>query len=339
MWEYSNADLGYTYDTPTIVKLNNGQWGAIFGNGYNNSGTGQSGIFIVNIQTGTLIAKILTGVGSAATPNGIGAARVVDIDGNGTADVVYGGDLTGRMWKFDLTDSNASNWVVAFSGSPLFLAGQPITSAPEVTPHPLGGYMVVFGTGQYLATGDPATTATQSLYGVRDYANNSIDRTSLVQQTITSVVTLGTNNYRTVSANAVNWATKNGWYLDLPTSGERLVVDPVLRFGRAVFVTLIPNPDPCSSGGSSWLMEIDYQTGGQPTVRTLDTNGDNTVDVSDTLVGGVQVTGGIASSVTVRSLVNNLETKFMNLSSGTILRQLEAGGTLANRRMSWRQER
>jgi hypothetical protein len=37
--------------------------------------------------------------------------------------------------------------------------------------------------------------------------------------------------------------------------------------------------------------------------------------------------------------VNNLETKFMNLSSGTILRQLEAGGTLANRRMSWRQER
>ena len=33
-----NADLGFTYSEITIAKMNNGEWAAIFGNGYNNTG-------------------------------------------------------------------------------------------------------------------------------------------------------------------------------------------------------------------------------------------------------------------------------------------------------------
>ena len=36
-WEYTNPDLGYTYSRPAIVRMHNGKWAAVFGNGYNNT--------------------------------------------------------------------------------------------------------------------------------------------------------------------------------------------------------------------------------------------------------------------------------------------------------------
>lgn len=347
LWEFNSsndADLGYVFDTPTMVRLNTGQYGVLFGNGYNNTGSGESAIFILNAADGSVIRKIRTGVGSVATPNGIGNARAIDTDGNGTVDIVYGGDLRGNMWKFDLSDANAGNWAVAFNGAPLVTVqissdDQPITAAPDVTPHPLGGYMVVFGTGRYIATGDQLVTDTQSLYGVRDDGGHSSrNRGHLEPQTITGTTTIAGKNYRLVSQNPINWTSRDGWRLDLPAAGERVVVEPVLRFGRVVFTTLIPDNSPCSAGGYSWLMEIDYLTGGQSAQRTLDTNGDNQVTAADALVGGLQL-ASIASSATVRGRDDANENKFLNAADGNILRVLEASGGLTNRRLSWRQER
>jgi type IV pilus assembly protein PilY1 len=351
MWEFnssSDADLGYTFGTPAIVNLNNGVPGVIVGNGYNNSGSGESGIFILNAQTGAVIKKILTGLGSAGTPNGVGPVTAIDTDGDSVADTVYAGDLRGRLWKFDISNSNPASWDVAFSGDPLFVAdngtAQPITAAPEVTLHPNGGYLVIFGTGQYLAIGDPANTSVQSLYGVRDNGNDDLDRSDLVAQTVTGTQTLGGKLYRNVSTNPINWATDDGWRLDLPESGERSVVDPVLRFGRAVFVTLTPNADPCSAGGSSWIMEIDYLTGGQVSTPTLDTDNNNVVNGSDTVVAGVH-SDTISSNITVFERGDGTEDKdgnedkFSNTTAATILKTVEAGGSLSRRRTSWRQER
>ena len=39
-WEFTDtndADLGYTFSRPAIVKMHNGKWAAMFGNGYNNT--------------------------------------------------------------------------------------------------------------------------------------------------------------------------------------------------------------------------------------------------------------------------------------------------------------
>ncbi|MEE8512654.1 MAG: PilC/PilY family type IV pilus protein, partial [Acidiferrobacterales bacterium] len=59
LWEFTDADdsdLGYTYARPAIVRMNNGKWAAVFGNGYNNtaadgnaSTTGNAVLFIVDI--------------------------------------------------------------------------------------------------------------------------------------------------------------------------------------------------------------------------------------------------------------------------------------------------
>ena len=82
MWEFTDADdrdLGYTYSQPAIVRLQNGRWGAIFGNGYNNteddsadggvvSPPGNAVLYIVDMEDGSIIRKLDTGVGTADDP-------------------------------------------------------------------------------------------------------------------------------------------------------------------------------------------------------------------------------------------------------------------------------
>ncbi|BBP01203.1 pilus assembly protein [Sulfuriferula nivalis] len=312
-WEFTDAndaDLGYSFNQPSIVKLNNGRWAAIFGNGYNNteadghaSTTGHAVLFIVDLETGLLIKKLDTGYGTATTPNGLATPTVLDQDGNGTADTVYAGDLAGNMWKFDISASTKSSWGSAYmTGTtpvPLFVAKdsggtrQPITAAPDIIANPAGasyGWIIAFGTGKYIETGDPATTSTQTFYGIQDNNATVSDRSVLVQQTVTSTQTVNGNLFRTLSSNPVNWtlATVHGWYLDLPTSGERVISESTTNSKRVIFTTVIPSTAACSSGGDGWLMEMDLSTGGALTYPSLDSNGDGTIDSSDYVTVGTQ---------------------------------------------------
>lgn len=356
LWEFTStndADLGLTYSQPTIIRLNNGDPGVIVGNGYNNTGSGRAKLFILHAETGAVIRKIDTGVGTVANPNGLSTPAVVDIDGNGTADYAYAGDLRGNVWKFDLTSSSAGSWNRAYGG-PFFSAldslgnAQPITSAVEVTRHPSGGLMVLFGTGQYIQTADVASTSVQSLYGVRDNGAAVAGRADLQQQTVTEVATVGAALYRAVTKNPVDYPTKKGWYLDLPEAGERVVVDPILRNGRFIAATTVPNADPCAAGGSSWLMEIDYLSGGRFDKAAFDVSGDGKVDDADIVAfptnGSLHASGlrldAISSSPSVvRGFGEDgsLENKYLNQSSGEVARVLESGEPLSNRRTSWRE--
>jgi len=219
LWEFGDSstgfsdgdpDLGYTFGRPEIVRMHNGVWAAVFGNGYNNtadddadggttndSTTGDAALFIVNLQTGQLIQKITTETGMAEDPtganrpNGLGEVTTVDINGDFITDYAYAGDLFGNVWKFDLTNSTSSNWDVAYedgSGNPkpLFTArsdqtdaatAQPITSRIAVARHPkdFGGFMLYFGTGKYLEVGDNERSGqeNQSLYGIWDRGEDS----------------------------------------------------------------------------------------------------------------------------------------------------------------------
>ncbi len=355
LWEFTASDdseLGLTFAQPTIIRMNNGSPAVVVGNGYNNTGTGRAVLFIINAETGALIRKIDTGVGTVGDPNGLSTPAVVDLDGNGTADYAYAGDLKGNVWKFDLTSTNSATWNRAY-GAPLFTATdsfgtfQPITSVVEVTRHPQGGLMILFGTGQYIQTSDVSSTQVQSLYGVRDFGAVVAGRASLQVQLVTDTEIAGGQTYRAVSNNTVNYPTQKGWYMDLPVSGERVVVDPILRNGRFIVPTTIPNSDPCAAGGSSWLMEIDYQSGARLNQAVFDVNGDGTIDGSDILAftsgtshaAGVRIDAIASSPSVVRGFGDEgaLENKYLNQSNGNIARVLESGEPLANRRTSWRQ--
>jgi type IV pilus assembly protein PilY1 len=336
MWEFTDAndaDLGYTFSRPNVVKMADGSWAAVFGNGYNNteadgnaSATGNAVLYIVNIETGALIKKISTGVGTAqdptgaSRPNGLATVTPVDVNQDGITDYIYGGDLFGNLWKFDVTSANTGSWDVAFhSGgvaSPLFQACagnacnggniQAITTRVTVGYGPNRiGYMVYFGTGKYLETTDVNDLSTQTLYGIwdkNDGVTTASGQSTLLQQTI---LYEGSYNLQdgSPSSQPLRVTSNNdysssppvemGWYLDLtsPVSGaegERLVNQPTLRNGRIIFTTIIPNANSCSGGGDSWLMELNALNGSQLNESPFDLNKDGSFDSKEY----VQVTIG-----------------------------------------------
>lgn len=197
LWEFTDAndkDLGLTYSQPSIVRLHNGRWAAVFGNGYNNtvadthqSTTGNAVLYVVEFGSGGKTYKFDTKTGTAQAPtgitypNGLSTPSVVDIDGDRIADYVYAGDLYGNLWKFNITGTDSTSWGIAYKDganpAPLFKAkdgdgnSQPITDRPEVARGPGGaGMMVLFGTGKYLENSDKLLLPKriQSFYGIVD---------------------------------------------------------------------------------------------------------------------------------------------------------------------------
>ncbi len=346
-YSFNQATLNrLTNQSAQIARMQNGKWALIVGNGYNNteadgnvSATGHASLFILFLDGGldgswTLgsdYIKIDTKAGDTTTPNGLATPRPIDSDGDGRVDTVYAGDLLGNVWKFDLSNSSTASWGVAYgtaaTPAPLYTAkdsvgtAQPITTAPLATLTPDGDMIIGFATGLYLGISDISTTGTQSIYGIVDSgAALAPVRSILVAQTVDSVATVTSTatpptdvEIRISSQNSIDYTLKKGWYMDLPESGERVVFNPILRDGRFVFTTLTPNTTVCEFGGSSWLMELDYLTGGRLNVQPFSQVGkQGTKQVSGIRIGNIMTTPTV---ITDRG--NQQEFKIGNDSSGT----------------------
>jgi type IV pilus assembly protein PilY1 len=365
-WEFQDPDMGYVFGQPLIVKTNNGRWSVIVNGGYNTgNANGHAFLFIIDAETGTLVKKIDTGTGTAASPNGLSAATAIDTNNDSVADVVFAGDLDGRLWRFDLTAAAPASWAIGNGGVPLFItSGQSITGRPDVTRYSNNaGFMVSFGSGRYLATADNTDVSSQRQYGVRDKACNcTVPLSDLVQQSVVDVVTASGHDYRrtthavnpptdtTLSGDntitrALYDSTKKGWYMNLPTSGERSVGSPNFRGGRVIFNTIIPEViSPCSYGGTGWLMELDALTGNRRDTPTFNTDGNAIVDQRDQVNGsnlsGTKVDGGIGTDPTyLGGLDPKIEFKEQNKSDGTIQTTGEASGNSGPQRVMWREVR
>ncbi len=326
LWEYSGSTsdtgstgvtdvngMGYSYAQPQVAKMNDGSWAAIFGNGYD-SVSGEAFLYIVNLNTGALVKKIPT---NSTVSNGLSTAVLYDANNDSVIDYAYAGDLQGNLWKFDLTATSSAGWVLSNGGQPLFSAVnsnnqiQPITSKPLLAANPMGGVMVYFGTGSYLTLADANNTNTQSFYAIWDKPSTTgtVGLANLVQQSITETVNSGTtnpaancpqssttcsntytNNLRSVSGLTVDYSKERGWYLDL-TPGERVRSAPVLINSLVLFLTTIPSTDPCVPGGTSWLMEVNYLSGGAPAVSPFDLSNEGVINSSDVLPNGAIATG------------------------------------------------
>lgn len=262
-----DCDVGYSYGNPIVTKLPDGTWVVLVTSGYNNvnPGDGQGYLYVLNAQTGAIIKKIGTGVGSTTTPSGL--SRINAWTDNGMVDNTslraYGGDLLGNVWRFDLTAYTAHHLATLRDTG----AGvQPITAKPELGL--VSNHVVVYvGTGRYLGTTDLADTSQQSFYAIKDpldstdYGANFRATANVVQQTLTQTTDVNGAIVRTASSNAVDFSSNDGWYIDLPDSGERDNTDPALALGTLVFTTNVPNANACTIGGYSWIYYLDYRTG------------------------------------------------------------------------------
>jgi type IV pilus assembly protein PilY1 len=119
------------------------------------------------------------------------------------------------------------------------------------------------GTGRYISPTDPSDTSQQTIYGFKDkdadYGTN-IRTANLVVQT------LGVGNSRTITNNTVDWATQDGFLIDLnpgnDSPGERIIIDPRLELGTLIFASNVPATGAgCSPGGNSFTYNFDYSTG------------------------------------------------------------------------------
>lgn len=243
-----------------------------------------SALFIVNADTGKLIKKISVpgrsdGIGGLSSPAG------VDFGQDGVLDYVYAGDLSGKLWRFDLTASDPASFSVG--SNPVFDAGtgQPITLRPVVKAINTAagvarGNLVMFGTGKLQTDIDRNSTTTQSFYAVLDEmatTPTTVSKTSLLQRQFDTDehAVSGTGytpgTYRKILDLASNVTfdltlaseTRKGWYIDFPTSSERLVSSPLLLDYMLLFGTGIPlSAEKCIPGGKGWVMGLDPMTGG-----------------------------------------------------------------------------
>ncbi|WP_237885008.1 pilus assembly protein [Pseudomonas sp. PGPR40] len=334
-------DLGYAYGRPEVARLADGRWAAFISNGYG-SNSGVAALYVVDIRDGTLIKKVV--VDSTETTNGLSSVKL-RVNSQNVVQAAYGGDLKGRLWKFDLSGATTDTWGVAFSGKPLFTtaggATQPITVQPLLADHASGGKEVFFGTGKLNETADKTNKDLQAFYAVWDAEGGAgqITTSSLQAQAVTGVFSGSTGQFITTSQNEVTYPAKKGWYLPLVynnvLTGERVINQASLVSGRIVFTTAsMETTDPCASFGTGKLVELDAFSGKMLNYAVLDTNADGTVDGADTISSGVIFTGGIP---TLNAVVNDATRKIVNDSSGGVTTLVEKAGGGSGRRIMWRQ--
>ena len=375
-WEFQDAtDMGFVFGQPLLVKTNNaGKWAVIAAGGYGNA-SGNGVLFVIDAEDGRLIRKLDTGSGLS---NGLSGPSAIDTNGDGVVDLVYAGDLNGNLWKFDLTSTNKDSWVVGNAGNVLFTAGttKPITSAPDVTRHPKGGYLIGFGPGRYIATTDNANTTGQTIYAIWDkLIDGTVTVGNLQQQVVADTTTSGGVDFRLTShviaipadtsltgvdtpsvSRDTYFTTKRGWYLNLPDTGERVVSDVAFRNGRLIAVSIIPAttcPE-LEAGGSGWLMELDAITGNRLDVVTFDISGEGVLKAG--LVGsgdylrfsisgaaGNNVSGqkidGLPSGQTTVTKTKDTESRLFTTSKGTLEEVTTGRGAGRDGRAMWREVR
>lgn len=334
LWEFSDRDdpdLGYTFTSPLIVRMHNGKWAAVFGNGYNAleadghvSTTGRGYIYIVDLETGVLISKLASNAGTAANPNGINAPTAVDLDNDNIVDIIYAGDLLGRLTKYDVSSKNPANWsrigdqmFSTLDRADNFDSGSPITTKIAVGSHPTGeGLMVYMASGKYLEPSDQINTnALNRIYALWDddpfnasdlenhFNSNRLLEQSITLETSVSLDTDGdgiddeTAEIRRSSQHEIDWDTQYGWYMNLEylnPQGEQVIAAPLLREGRVIFSTHIPQGDECTPDQSGWLMVLDAASGAMP-ATAIDLNGDGEFS-SNEMASGINGLGNPFSS-------------------------------------------
>lgn len=194
-------DIGHIYAQPVldsvtgsrseqIVKLNNGRWAVVMGNGVN-SVNERPVLLIQYLDAPRELARIVASATKGGA-NGLSAPRLIDVNGDGTMDIAYAGDLLGNLWKFNLLSKTSSDWgVSSWSNTPgaatcqtngasptvctPFAVAkdstgtrQSITAPPLWVTHPVGGIQLLFGTGRNLTAADRSDANTQTIYSVRD---------------------------------------------------------------------------------------------------------------------------------------------------------------------------
>lgn len=306
MWEFSDPDLGYTYDAPIIVKTAKYGWTAVFGSGYNNA-TGLGYIFFVNPRTGALLEKVSTGVGTIASQAGLAYLNAYTrYYGDQTADAIYGGDLLGNVWRLDVTTNT-----LLYAAPTLFARltdangnAQPVTSRPAIETDVANRFRYVFvNTGRLLDASDISSTRMQAFYAIRDGNNTRFNRSGDLPAGVSFPIGRTALTQVTDPLTGAPGTPAVGWYLNQGTNASGLAWRGILRPNASlpgvVFFTsiLLTNSDVCRPSGQSRIYALAFGNG-QSQVYDRDPNG---TDASSAVRARFIAVDGIVTGVQVLS--------------------------------------
>ena len=216
--------------------------------GYNNSDRRRQEFTSVDIASGKLLKTLTTGVGSSA-PSGLAQIAAYKKDcRNQVVEQIYGGDLYGNFWRFDVSDSDDTNWVGGEDRDAVDPSGVPqaVTIAPQIEIDIANGIdrWVFIGTGRLLDDTDLAVSQQQTIYAIRDGdLNNPLPAvnqpTGIVPRT--DMVLLADR------VNGLAAEPTIGWYDDLPTD-QRIVTPIQADISVIAYTGTSPQTDPCLPG-------------------------------------------------------------------------------------------
>ena len=330
LWEFTDADMGYTYGRPVIAKTYAYGWVMIVPTGYDNP-TGEGKVFVVDLKTGTKLHTFTTGVGTPSSPSGLAHISGYTKDyRNQYVEQIYGGDLFGNMWRFDVSKSVAGAWPTTGDRIATLTDGtnpQPITTPPQIEVDIANGVdrWVFIGTGRLLDNDDLASTQIQTMYAIRDgtfstpkAAGLPASRSSMIA--VTSVDPLASKPVV-------------GWYDDLP-AGQRIITPVAAEASIVAYSASRPQTDPCLPGQPATLYAREVSKGGSRLQASAGGAFVESIDIDEGAAGieliALQTSGVAGALPEIRLSVTQLK-------DGTIKAfNLKLPPLVSQHRMSWR---
>jgi type IV pilus assembly protein PilY1 len=239
-FDYRNLRL--TVSTPFIGKLSTGAFAFVVGNGsagpVNENPAGE--VFIGNIENGEIIKKFTTSTNSPiVSPVGVLYEGVL-----GNIGSFFAGDVSGKIFRFDVSDTDKSKWAhyTVFD----LKSNVGISYSLDAT-RLLGRLWLFAGTGDL--EGYLGSESANHFFIAADIAGITSASTPLG---VSSLEKLDPDD---AEDSLPSDTTKSGWYIPFKTS-EKMSTPPLVYNGYVFFATFTPDKDVCSDSGTSRLYSM-----------------------------------------------------------------------------------
>ncbi len=247
MWEFTDTELSETWSGPLIrkVRVPRDKWVTVFGGGFHPDNEKGRALYILDISDGNIVFKFDSTVNAniqycfPSRPIGIDLSPIDKF-----MDRIYIGDVSGQMWRFNVSDTSVSSWSsqVIFASEPIAPRVTPIFYPPSLSYDEEGNLWVFFGTGD---REDPRNVDSfERFYGI-------IDRGVLLRESDLAEITHGGNP-----------PSDDGWFIKLER-GEKVLAGSAVISGTVYFTTYkcIDTDDPCEIQGLARLYKVDFLEG------------------------------------------------------------------------------
>ncbi|MFT5783756.1 MAG: type IV pilus assembly protein PilY1 [Candidatus Krumholzibacteriia bacterium] len=225
--------------------------------------TGEAWVYAYQLDDGSALGWVRLSADDSAR-NMSTKPAIVDLDLDGEVDLIYIGDMLGSVYRIDVNGSPyPGNW----SSSKLYSGSQEITADPVAAFGPNGSVYVYFGTGVYLTDDDVLATNQESFVCVFDaHSGLTHSKSDLANQ----------------SSTIQDVTNEDGWYVDLwNNDGERVTEIATVVAETVIFTSYSPTGEACTAGGTSWLYQLRYDTGGLSDNNESGNNDDRSVLIGE----------------------------------------------------------